>query len=239
MRNTRFTRIAFFGGAAALSIAASVAIKPAAPDNTNAPARDLNITLAATQVAEPKAFVATASNESEWDPEKAPLAWPRFTVLPGETPLPPMSSAAKLDLAGAIIDRWNGYKAGKISTPPTAEQSDSAARQLLSIKPDAEDRNYRVAWRLFIDLRKVDREISQDMASRASRSPSPKQKPTAAKAQGVSIGMNAAEVRESSWGRPKSINQTVTTQGTREQWVYSGGYLYFVGGVLTSIQTTR
>jgi hypothetical protein len=56
---------------------------------------------------------------------------------------------------------------------------------------------------------------------------------------GVSIGMTAEDVRNSSWGKPKSINETITTRGKHEQWVYGGGYLYLENGVLTSIQTSR
>jgi hypothetical protein len=56
---------------------------------------------------------------------------------------------------------------------------------------------------------------------------------------GVSIGMTAEQVRKSSWGKPKSINETITARGKHEQWVYGGGYLYLENGVLTSIQTSR
>jgi hypothetical protein len=56
---------------------------------------------------------------------------------------------------------------------------------------------------------------------------------------GVSIGMTAEQVRRSSWGKPKSINETITAGGKHEQWIYGGGYLYLENGVLTSIQTHR
>jgi len=56
---------------------------------------------------------------------------------------------------------------------------------------------------------------------------------------GVSIGMTAEQIRKSSWGKPKSINETITAGGKHEQWVYGGGYLYLENGVLTSIQTSR
>jgi hypothetical protein len=56
---------------------------------------------------------------------------------------------------------------------------------------------------------------------------------------GVSIGMTGEQVRKSSWGKPKSINETITARGKHEQWVYGGGYLYLENGVLTSIQTRR
>lgn len=60
----------------------------------------------------------------------------------------------------------------------------------------------------------------------------------ARKRQGVKIGMTAERVLQSSWGRPESVNRTITTRGTREQWVYPGmrNYLYFEDGILTSIQ---
>jgi hypothetical protein len=58
----------------------------------------------------------------------------------------------------------------------------------------------------------------------------------ARKQQGVSIGMTKHEVYESSWGRPRKVNTTTNVNGTREQWVYDGGYLYFTGELLTSIQ---
>lgn len=56
------------------------------------------------------------------------------------------------------------------------------------------------------------------------------------KAEGVSIGMTGSDVRQSSWGKPLKVNRTSTANGTREQWVYRGGYLYFENGSLTAIQ---
>ena len=53
---------------------------------------------------------------------------------------------------------------------------------------------------------------------------------------GVHIGMSQAEVLQSNWGKPESVNRTITANGKHEQWVYAGGYLYFDDGVLTSIQ---
>lgn len=55
---------------------------------------------------------------------------------------------------------------------------------------------------------------------------------------GVSIGDSANHViKNTSWGRPDSVNKTTTSAGTREQWVYgSRNYLYFTNGILTTIQ---
>jgi hypothetical protein len=57
------------------------------------------------------------------------------------------------------------------------------------------------------------------------------------KKEGVRIGMSREDALASTWGKPKSINTTTTTRGTKEQWVYGGGsYLYFENGVLTTVQ---
>ncbi|MDJ0331128.1 hypothetical protein [Planococcus sp. S3-L1] len=51
------------------------------------------------------------------------------------------------------------------------------------------------------------------------------------------IGMTKEEVEASSWGKPQSVNRTVTATTTREQWVYPNyKYLYFENGVMTSFQ---
>jgi len=56
------------------------------------------------------------------------------------------------------------------------------------------------------------------------------------KKSGVQIGMTMQDVKDSSWGRPRKANRTIMAYGVREQWVYDGGYLYFEGDILTSIQ---
>lgn len=50
------------------------------------------------------------------------------------------------------------------------------------------------------------------------------------------IGMTEQEVCASSWGYPKKQNTTTTANGTRVQWVYDFGYIYFTNGVVTAIQ---
>lgn len=59
-------------------------------------------------------------------------------------------------------------------------------------------------------------------------------------AQGkIQIGMATDQVR-AAWGRPKSINSTVYSFGTHEQWVYGvGQYVYFENGVMTSLQQSK
>ena len=50
-----------------------------------------------------------------------------------------------------------------------------------------------------------------------------------------SIGMTEQEVLNSSWGSPKRKNIDTYEWGTKEQWVYSRGYIYFENGVVTTI----
>lgn len=55
---------------------------------------------------------------------------------------------------------------------------------------------------------------------------------------GAAIGDPTSSVlaKNSCWGKPQTVNRTVTSKGVHEQWVYRGGYLYFDNGVLTAIQ---
>ena len=51
------------------------------------------------------------------------------------------------------------------------------------------------------------------------------------------IGMNEAQVLASSWGKPSSVNTTITAYGNSEQWVYGYGmYVYFRNGKVSAIQ---
>ncbi|MEP6467890.1 MAG: hypothetical protein ABJB05_16385 [Parafilimonas sp.] len=51
----------------------------------------------------------------------------------------------------------------------------------------------------------------------------------------VAIGMTE-EMAIFSWGEPKKINKTITSNSVSEQWVYDGDYLYFRNGKLYAIQ---
>lgn len=53
---------------------------------------------------------------------------------------------------------------------------------------------------------------------------------------GVRIGMSKKQVLASNWGKPSSVNRTTSANGTAEQWVYDGSYLYFQNGILRTIQ---
>lgn len=51
----------------------------------------------------------------------------------------------------------------------------------------------------------------------------------------VKIGWDKEKCRLS-WGEPRDINKSIGSWGVHEQWCYSGSYLYFENGRLTSIQ---
>lgn len=55
---------------------------------------------------------------------------------------------------------------------------------------------------------------------------------------GIKIGMTAAEVTASCWGKPERVNTTHYTGGDHQQWVYGYNYVYLRNGVVTSIQTS-
>ena len=89
------------------------------------------------------------------------------------------------------------------------------------------------------EARKAFRSQCKEAAQGDTAGQVPKSPKASKRNNGVNIGMNAEQVRKSSWGKPKSINETITARGKHEQWVYGGGYLYLENGVLTSIQTSR
>lgn len=50
------------------------------------------------------------------------------------------------------------------------------------------------------------------------------------------IGMTAAQVIESTWGKPREVNKTTFSWGTTEQWVYPNyKYIYLDNGIVTAI----
>lgn len=58
--------------------------------------------------------------------------------------------------------------------------------------------------------------------------------------RGPSIGMSAADVLKTKWGKPERVNRTESASGVREQWAYPGGnYIYFKNGKLESVSTRR
>lgn len=58
---------------------------------------------------------------------------------------------------------------------------------------------------------------------------------------GVRVGMTKTQVTDrTNWGKPETVNKTVTATGTTEQWVYGGGnYVYFKGDKVSAIQTNH
>lgn len=53
---------------------------------------------------------------------------------------------------------------------------------------------------------------------------------------GVAIGMSMAQVRKSPWGKLSKVDRTITAYGVSDQWLYAGGNLYFINGVLDTVQ---
>lgn len=54
----------------------------------------------------------------------------------------------------------------------------------------------------------------------------------------IRVGMTTEQAR-ASWGEPERINETVTANNRREQWIYGRQYIYFNNGILTSYQTPK
>lgn len=81
---------------------------------------------------------------------------------------------------------------------------------------------------------KLSKEIEQARTAKIARLE--REEKARKKKEGVRIGMSKDDVIASSWGKPRKINATTNARGTREQWVYDGGYLYFEGETLTTIQ---
>ena len=124
---------------------------------------------------------------------------------------------------------WNLKPSEEISTP------------LIQISADSfrEDARPRKSWHYKIatsgDLEVRDREgVIRTLASISPKTEN--QMAAQRKGQGVRIGMSPQQVLESSWGKPQRVNRTVTSSGTREQWIYGGGYIYIQNGAVITIQ---
>lgn len=185
-----------------------------------------------------QAFVATVENESIWRPDLLPVAWPRFSKLPDEKPLPAKPTKLKLDSAKSLLARWDAFVITNKDLP-SDEEAGAAIKYLLTI--DRGDPAFPEAWALFIKVRVAALDISKQrtlIAGRQALQKEAESRKRNAKTQGVHVGMTQAEVLGSNWGKPRSVNTTITAGGKHEQWVYGGtNYLYFQDGMLTSIQT--
>ncbi|MGY3366129.1 hypothetical protein ACVWZL_003254 [Bradyrhizobium sp. GM2.4] len=202
------------------------------------------VTAAAPQikpVLPPDPFVATVENESSWRPDNLPVAWPAFAKLPDEKALPAKPTKTKIDSANSIVMRWEAYTAGKAKDFPSSSEASSAIKYMLTI--DRADPTFPEAWASFIKLRQAAWAIAREIArleAKKSLEKAETERKRLAKTQGVSVGMSKADVLGSSWGKPTSVNTTITAYGRHEQWVYHGSnYLYFQNERLTSIQTGR
>lgn len=82
------------------------------------------------------------------------------------------------------------------------------------------------------DIMVLKREIRQAWQARLKQSQAER-----AKRQAPKVGMTEEEVRKSSWGEPKYINQTKTEKGVVEQWVYPAyQFVYLENGKVTIVR---
>lgn len=102
------------------------------------------------------------------------------------------------------------------------------ADSILAAKMEAQRNEDKIARDALLKAEdKMRREASSREAARVARGP-------------VVIGMSHEQVLASSWGKPKSINKTITGSTVHEQWIYSSTrFLYFQNGVLITIQTSE
>lgn len=68
------------------------------------------------------------------------------------------------------------------------------------------------------------RALHTDDPAKAKQEKNARAKAACNKRGGVAVGMSKQQVLASCWGSPRKKNLTVTASGTREQWVYGGGY---------------
>lgn len=140
------------------------------------------------------------------------------------------------DVAGDEFDRFKRPLAiakarADLAAIPASQviAREGALGGLMRLEPE----NPQWAKEYSIAKKAGDRERAKELADQARREQEAK---AARRRQGVHIGMTESDVLQSSWGRPRHVNRTTTARGTREQWVYGGGYLYFENGILTTIQ---
>ena len=154
----------------------------------------------------------------------------------------PSGAANLLKLCGSALqdaELLAKTKAAEVTSHKNAVNNRSASRVERVASIDAFSHVYPIEAKEFEHLR--DRLQAEETKNSDFRVRQFMQKELARrKSEGVSIGMSEEEVRQSSWGRPEKINQSVYSFGTKEQWVYSiGNYLYFENGRLTSMQTSE
>ena len=171
------------------------------------------------------------------------------------------SCMLKMDLEHQIKSQQNmiDFSINKSASEPEQYRRDHYKRMTTD--------GSEILRRLMLDLPRLEKECSTDQAKEDERERVAKAKKEAddaarkisddqykermaaiqaererrAKMPGARIGMTRKQVVDNtSWGPPEKINETISTYGTREQWVYDGNeYLYFTNGRLTGIQTSR
>jgi TonB family protein len=83
------------------------------------------------------------------------------------------------------------------------------------------------------------RQAQERRQQEVSTKPWPEKIKRAVLEERIEIGMTGDQVT-AAWGRPETINETITATSRREQWIYPGPtHLYFDNGALTTIQRRR
>ena len=122
----------------------------------------------------------------------------------------------------------------KFIVPPayTAEQCENA--KVVHARIQEEQLKEELSIQALSDERKRKEEDKKRQLATAERA----KQEEIERRPGAKIGMTTQQVlTETNWGRPKSVHKTITSSGTREQWVYgNASYLYFDNGRLTAIQ---
>jgi hypothetical protein len=121
--------------------------------------RDTTATTVAAYTSPTPEFIATVVNEPLWRADNPPKQWPKFTIVPGEKPLPARTSVQKIAMADGVINSWDDFQSGKSKKRPTISDSGTAIRYVMTI--EADDPSFKSAWAKLIRLRQVDREIGR------------------------------------------------------------------------------
>ncbi len=118
----------------------------------------------------------------------------------------------------------------------TREEDKKEIEKLIKEYEEAEKYKSTEEYKIAMEKSKKE-QIAFEKKLEKNRIEREKEKLKKKKSEGVSIGMTQEEVLQSSWGKPKDINKTITKYGVNEQWVYANyNYLYFEDGILVTIQ---
>jgi hypothetical protein len=89
------------------------------------------------------------------------------------------------------------------------------------------------------DERERERQAEERRRRDIAAKPWPETTKRAALDKRIEIGMTTEQVT-AAWGRPQSVEETITATSRQEQWMYPGPtFLYFANGALARIHRRR